>query len=173
MKLIVFSDSHHRNVTDMLAVIRAENPDVVLHLGDVVEDVDDIRSVFPDLQIYQVCGNNDFGWQSDGISDNLVVCAEQVRIFITHGHLFGVRRNTKMLAKEARKNNCQAALYGHTHRAGISQEDDILIANPGSISLPYTADPPSYLRLTVTGNTIEPKLFYLENRKKKHKWYYR
>lgn len=164
MKLIVFSDSHRRNITDMLAIIEEEKPDAVLHLGDVAEDADDIRAVFPQLQLFQVCGNND--WTSE-IPENLVVRAEQARIFITHGHLHGVRRHTRTLAAAAKKSGCGAALYGHTHRAEIHEEDGILIANPGSISMPYVAEPPSYLRLTVTGATIQPELVYLAETQRK------
>lgn len=164
MKLVVFSDSHHRNSTDMLAIIEEEQPDAVLHLGDVVEDAENIRAVFPQLQLFQVCGNND--WTSE-FPDNLVVCAEESRIFITHGHLHGVRRNTRGLVAAAKKSNCNAALYGHTHRAEVHEEDGILVANPGSMSMPYVAEPPSYLRLTVTGRAIEPELVYLKEIQKK------
>lgn len=165
MKLIVFSDSHRRNISDMLVIIDEEKPDAVLHLGDVVGDVNDIRSVYPALTVYQVRGNNDFGWGSQTIEDNLIVKVGQVKLFLTHGHLYGVRRNTKALAAAAYRNNCQAALYGHTHAAEISYTNGMLIANPGSISMPYTAEPPSYLRLVIDGTEIQPEIVYLD---KKH-----
>lgn len=168
MKLIVFSDSHRANITDMLVIIDEEKPDAVLHLGDLTADVDDIRCVHPDVPVYNVRGNND--WNVDGVKDSMIICAEQARIFITHGHLYGVRRNTLALEEAARKNGCNAALYGHTHEAEITQKRDMLIANPGSISMPYTADPPSYLRLEIHGRHIEPELVYLEMQKKK-RWY--
>lgn len=167
MKLVVFSDSHHANITDMLAVIDEEKPDAVLHLGDLVADVDDVRNVYPDLQVYNVRGNND--WNVDA-PDKMVVCAEQVRIFITHGHLHGVRRNTHALEEAARKNHCTVALYGHTHAAEIRQRGDMLVANPGSISMPYTMEPPSYLCLIIHGETVEPELVYLQQSKKK-RWF--
>ena len=156
-KLLVFSDSHCRNSLDMLSIIEEEQPDAVLHLGDMVSDVEDIRSVFPELTVHQVCGNND--WGSD-VPEMLVVRVEQVRIFMTHGHLHQVRRNTVKLAAAAREHHCNAALYGHTHEAEIHREGDILVANPGSIGMPYFS-PASYLRLTVSGNQITPELIYL------------
>ena len=161
MKLIVFSDSHRRNVSDMLAIIEEEAPDAVIYLGDVCDDADDIRSVFPDLPLHEVRGNNDFGWRAETVPLRAVVEAEQVRIFITHGHLYGVRKGTFALAADAKKEHCQAALYGHTHEAEIDHTDGILIANPGSISRPRSFAPPSYLRLTVSGTQIEPELIYL------------
>ena len=107
MKLLVFSDSHRANITDMLALIDEEKPDAVAHLGDLVCDVEDIRFVYPELPVYSVRGNND--WGDDETPNSLVVCAEQVRLFLTHGHLFGVRRNTKRLTQEAQQAGCQVA----------------------------------------------------------------
>ncbi len=162
MKLLVFSDSHRRNTSDMLSIIDEEKPDVVLHLGDVVDDVEDIRSVYPDLKVYNVRGNNDYGWHAQDVQDNLIVCVGQIKLLLTHGHLYGVRRNTKALAATARKHGCQIALYGHTHEARLNWDGGILIANPGSISLPYVAAPPSYLRLVIEGTQIQPEIVYLD-----------
>lgn len=168
MKLLVFSDSHRANITDMLALIDEEKPDAVVHLGDLVSDVEDIHFVYPELPVYNVRGNND--WGDDETPNSMVVPVEHVRLFLTHGHLYGVRRDTKRLVEAARAEDCQVALYGHTHRAEIHQEDGILVANPGSISRPYTAEPPSYLRLTIQGDAIESELVYLKNTKKKRLW---
>ena len=165
MKLIVFSDSHRRNSSDMLVIIDEEKPDAVLHLGDVVDDVDDIRSVYPDLKVYNVRGNNDYGWNAQDVPDKLIVQAGKVRLFLTHGHLYGVRRNTKALASAARRNGCQMALYGHTHEAEIDRDGGILIANPGSISMPYVVAPPSYLRLEIEGMDIRPEIVYLDHKR--------
>lgn len=160
MKLIVFSDSHHANITDMLSIIDEEKPDVVIHLGDLVADVDDIRAVFPEVPVYYVRGNND--WHVEDVRDAAIVCANSMRIFITHGHLYGVRRNTHALEAEARKHGCQIALYGHTHTAEITRKKDMLIANPGSISMPYSSAPPSYLRLDIQNHQVKPELVYLK-----------
>lgn len=160
MKLIVFSDSHHANITDMLAIIDEEKPDAVLHLGDLTADVDDIRCVYPDLPVYHVRGNND--WNVEDVKDSLIVSVGSINIFMTHGHLYGVRRNTRSLEQAARRNGCHVALYGHTHEAEITQKKDMLIANPGSISMPYNWEPPSYLRLEIKKDKIEPELVYLK-----------
>ena len=157
MKLIVFSDSHHANITDMLAIIDEEKPDAVLHLGDLTADVDDIRCVFPDLHVYNVRGNND--WNVENVKDSLVVHAGSANIFLTHGHLYGVRRNTRALEAAARQNGCNVALYGHTHEAEITRKKDMLIANP------------SYLRLNIRKDQVEPELVYLERQKSYTHWF--
>lgn len=161
MKLIVFSDSHRRKIMDMIDIVETEKPDAVLHLGDVTEDAEDIRFACPNTAMFNVRGNNDWGSNAE---DSQIICAEQVRIFITHGHLYHVRRGTRTLAQLARQNHCTAALYGHTHEAEIERDGELLIANPGSIGLPYNG-PPSYLRLTITGDSIAPELVYLKRQR--------
>ena len=42
MKVLVFSDSHG-NETNMITAIEQETPDMVLHLGDCWEDVQELR----------------------------------------------------------------------------------------------------------------------------------
>lgn len=156
VKLLVFSDSHRRNV-DMLAAIEEEQPDVVLHLGDMVRDAENIEAAFPQQKLFYVRGNND--WNSDAEED-LMIRVGSKRILLTHGHLYGVRMGTRRLEEYARKNRCDIALYGHTHRAEQHRDGDVLIANPGSISMPYYGKP-SYLRLTIKGNDVLSEIIYL------------
>lgn len=158
MKLLVFSDSHGRTL-DMLSCIDEECPDVIFHLGDMVRDVEDIRSVYPDIPLYHVCGNND--WRSDA-PETVIVTLGGVRFFLTHGHLHRVRSTTKRLASDARSHECQVALFGHTHITHCKYENGVLVANPGSISLPYR-EAPSYLRIIVENGTAKPEHVWLED----------
>ena len=87
-----------------------------------------------------------------------------------HNDLDALIRQISQLTQEAQQAGCQVALYGHTHRAEVHEEDGVLVANPGSISMPYTAQPPSYLRLTIAGDRVQPELIYLKNTKKKRLW---
>lgn len=144
MKILVFSDSHGHTI-DMLSCIDEECPDAVFHLGDMVSDVLDIRSAYPDLPVYNVRGNNDWCCEEP---ESLIVKVRGIRFFLTHGHQYRVRSTTKRIAAEARSRNCQVALFGHTHITCLEQSDDLIVANPGSISLPYREEP-SYLRIIV------------------------
>lgn len=160
MKALVFSDTHGRTL-EMLQAIDKEQPDMVLHLGDCVPDVDDIANVFDGLPVRNVCGNND--WSSDA-PESMIVTLGGVRVFLTHGHLFNVRRNRNMLVREARRNHCAVALYGHTHQTELGQYGEVLVCNPGSISMPYF-EPPSYLRLTAGFGRIKPELVFLKKKR--------
>ena len=82
MKLLVFSDSHG-NVANMEDAVRREEPDQVLHLGDVVRDADALRRRFPDLPMTRVRGNCDA--RSDVPEECLLERAGR-RLLLMHGH---------------------------------------------------------------------------------------
>ena len=52
MKILIFTDSHGYNVS-MACAVEREAPDMVLHLGDHMDDARELESVFPRLT---VCG---------------------------------------------------------------------------------------------------------------------
>ena len=57
-------------------------------------------------------------------------------MLVTHGHYYFVSRNHDRLVEKAREDNCQIAMYGHTHTPVIEEEDGILVINPGSLTYP-------------------------------------
>lgn len=146
MKILIFADSHGYNVS-MACAIEREAPDMVLHLGDHTDDAREMQTVFPNLTVCAVRGNNDY-FDRD-VLEHAVVSAGGVRIFLTHGHREQVySREGDMVARCAREEGCGFAFFGHTHRMYLEREHGVLVCNPGSISLPR-GGPPSYGRLTV------------------------
>lgn len=89
MKVLVFSDSHG-NETNMITAIEQETPDMVLHLGDCWEDVQELRWIYPELAIEQVPGNCD-----DVPLEELerVIQVAGYRLAFCHGHSRGVKRD--------------------------------------------------------------------------------
>jgi hypothetical protein len=144
MKILAFSDSHKRTMR-MIECIEEEMPDMLFHLGDMADDTIDLRSVFPEIPLICVRGNNDWG---SALPEKEIVAVQGTRFFLTHGHRYRVRAATDQLAEAARAAGCQAALYGHTHEALLEEHADLTIANPGSITLPH-GERPSYLRITI------------------------
>jgi putative phosphoesterase len=56
---------------------------------------------------------------------------------MTHGHLCSVSYGTQELARQALGNECDIAIFGHTHRPKIDDSSErLLILNPGSITFP-------------------------------------
>ena len=58
------------------------------------------------------------------------------RIFVTHGHYYGVSMDVSGVVDEARDRGCNIALFGHTHKPFLEDIDGILTLNPGSLTYP-------------------------------------
>lgn len=131
MKLAVFSDSHG-SPQKMLDAIERLKPDIVVHLGDGEGDVALVKKHFPTLPLYAVKGNCDYRTMKPE-TKLFDVCG--VKIFITHGHLYGVKSTRARLIDEAVRRGAGIAMYGHTHKAQLMQADGFTLLNPGSCGL--------------------------------------
>jgi uncharacterized protein len=153
-KILVVSDSHGSN--KLLASIRQihSNVDYAFCLGDTYLDIDD-----PQLNGYiSVQGNNDFNDMPF-----VEICSfEDARIYLTHGHLQYVGYDQHALPIEAIKNDCNIALYGHTHSLAFDTIDGIPCICPGSISQPRGRRFPTYLVLCVGNGLIHIKTYHAE-----------
>lgn len=128
MKIAVFSDTHKK--TDIMReVVGADCPEMIIHLGDHDSDAAVLRQDYPFIPVYSVCGNCDYDSQEP---EERVLSIGSIRIFVTHGHLFYVREGIDFLVYEAKKHNCQLALYGHTHLADYQEVDGVTVVNPGT-----------------------------------------
>lgn len=129
MRVAVFSDSH-RMMQNMTDAVISVNPDQIIHLGDCVSDAHELSVLFFPKETICVSGNNDF--MSTEPSFRIIeICG--TRIFITHGHKYGVKYGLSALQNEARTAGCGIALFGHTHKAQSREEGGVLLLNPGSI----------------------------------------
>lgn len=130
MKAIVLSDSH-KNFNSIRRAIEKE-PDInlIIHAGDVQRDVDDILDAWPELPCEFVLGNNDFNVFN--VPTQRVFVFGGKKIFLTHGHLYGVRHSTFRLVQEAKKHHADICIFGHTHLPLLTEQDGIQILNPGS-----------------------------------------
>ena len=132
MKLLVLSDSHS-SLHFMRSCIQAVRPDTVIHLGDHYDDAQVLAQENPHLIVHQVPGNCDQYRCPINTPRNLCYPIGGVRIFMTHGHGHFVKQGIGGLLADARRTQAQVVLYGHTHRAYCSREEDGLwVMNPGS-----------------------------------------
>lgn len=113
----------------MYDAIERLRPDAVIHLGDHLEDAESMESVFSGVDFYHVPVNCDFFTSAP---PSLTISLDGVRIFLTHGHLFGVKSGLTRLTLEARRVGAQLALFGHTHRALLEEQDGLWLMNPGA-----------------------------------------
>ena len=128
MKLLVLSDTH-RSLGFACEAIEKERPDAVAHLGDHLSDAEDLSFAYPEPDFYYVPGNCDY---EPVVRPSMTIELAGVRIFLTHGHLFGVKSGTKALLSMAKDCGAQLALYGHTHIASLEEAGGVTLLNPGT-----------------------------------------
>ena len=152
MKTFVILSDTHRNIKplDKIATVLAEC-DYIIHLGDMAGDARELMRAYPE-KTYVLAGNNDFfGGESE-----LVLDAEERRIFACHGHRYGVKSGTERLVAAAKERLCDIALYGHTHEAEVREENGVLLINPGCMTA--YAPHKSYCYLVVNGKKAVPTI---------------
>lgn len=151
MKLSVFSDSHGRS-NAMIAAIKSSSPDMIIFLGDGESDVQIIKKQFPHIPLRAVRGNCDINSAFPEID---VFSSDGVGIFMTHGHLFGVKSGSYYaLSEAADKAGATLALYGHTHVASIEQIGNIRTLNPGSCG----GGTPSYAEVEIQNGSFSCRI---------------
>lgn len=142
MKVLIVSDSH--GLTEELDHIKKRHHDVeyMIHCGD-----SELPSDHPSLHDFEaVKGNCDF---DQGLPNELVKDYQNVRIFITHGHLYNVKMSLLNLSFRAKELGANIVCFGHSHLAGVEKIDDIIYINPGSIRMPRLRKEKTYVILEV------------------------
>ncbi len=98
--------------------------------GNCDSEVDEMVLNFPMMATYSILLYNDR------------------RLFLTHGHIYNENNLPKLSAGDV-------FIYGHTHIPVAEKKGDIIVINPGSITLPKENNPNSYGVLE--GNTFKIK----------------
>lgn len=130
MRIVVVSDSHKDYYSLQKAVISQPTAEVVVFCGDGDEDIDTLSMSIPNKMIVAVRGNCD--WCSEKrYSEEITL--EDKKLFITHGHLFGVKSNYSQIINQAHLLETDILLFGHTHVPYTSYDNGMYIMNPGSI----------------------------------------
>lgn len=155
MRLLVLSDTHG-DISKACIIINEIKDliDGVIHLGDVVEDADKIRKLYSFLPVYNISGNCDFS----NVPTMDTLCLEEKRIFITHGHLFGVNYDTTKLVYKTMEAGADIALFGHTHIPYLEKIHDVYVMNPGSLSRPRGGSKANYGVIKIENGVITPTL---------------
>lgn len=155
MRIGILSDTHGNLELARLAISKMGWVDCLLHAGDHYRDAKAL-SENKELPVYAVVGNCD--WDVSEPEDLLVNAAGK-RIWLTHGHKYGVKTDHQMLLDKANAHNIDIVVYGHTHRAVMEEVDGILIFNPGSLTYPRGARGPTYGVIEIYQNEIIAHIF--------------
>lgn len=133
MRILVLSDSHSA-MRFMRQAINTVKPEAVIHLGDHYDDAAALAEEYSHIQFHQVPGNCDRYRCPPDTPLIMYYSIGGVKFYMTHGHLHSVKSILTRLLSDARAQNAQAVLYGHTHIADCRQEDNLWILNPGTCS---------------------------------------
>ena len=149
MEVLILSDSHgrSRNITEVLAR-QKQNPDLFIHLGDGLRDLDAI-DYFPSMPpFYAVKGNCDafeFSLSFPCHEEDLLALGGHTA-FLTHGARYGVKGGLGALLAAAAQKGADLVLYGHTHTPhleilekgtelrGVILQRPMYVFNPGSLA---------------------------------------
>ncbi|AOR22553.1 YfcE family phosphodiesterase [Clostridium taeniosporum] len=156
MLIAVISDTHRMKNYINIAKKNINKADMVIHLGDNIEDAEEILKDFHG-EVYIVSGNCDY---SDKYPKEGILNIEDTRIFFTHGDLYGVKYGLNNIYYKTKELNADIGLFGHTHISMIERYDDVILMNPGSISLPRNNG--RHIGFIEVEKGIEPSV-YLEN----------
>ncbi len=146
MRILIVSDTHRKNDNYFRVLERLKPLDMVLHCGDV-EGSEYALSESADCPVIMVSGNNDFFSE---LPRERELNIEKYKVWITHGHNYGVYMGPEMLKQEARARGVDVVMFGHTHRPYLEIEEDLITLNPGSLSYPrQDGRKPSYIIMEI------------------------
>jgi uncharacterized protein len=135
-----------------LAVEKLGKVDMLFHLGDYAIDAERISDSLGGVPFFAVKGNNDVG---SVYPERRIELVEDAWIMLVHGDRF---YNLYQLINTARDSRCSAVLFGHTHVPLLQANGELLIVNPGSLSLPRQGSRSSCALLEVEGRDVNVKI---------------
>lgn len=152
-------------------------------LGDTHGRIEEIKQELKKLSIKHFLYTGDFygdakrlahhlGISFDGVLGNcdppnpeaqeeIIVEWAGQKIFIVHGHQYGVKASLNRLYYRAKELQANIVLYGHTHMPMEEIIEDILFINPGSPSRPRGGAKPSFALLELTDKGVKHKIITL------------
>lgn len=158
MRILCAGDTHG-DISRLCNVLKdtAELIDAFIHTGDCETDAAEIARKFPDLPVYSVCGNCDYGRLAPPVRID-EICGK--RVLITHGHRYDVNYSLMQLAYTALENRADICFFGHTHIPLIEKYDNLTIVNPGSLSRPRGGSKHSYAVVEIddASGEVTPKI---------------
>src|SRR5699024_3613313 len=127
-KILLVSDSHGWE-EPLQAIAKRHDCHTYIHCGD-----SELQKSTEALSSYKVVqGNCD---RHGNFPNELVIEVDGFRIYVTHGHLYGVKGSLMKLQYRAAEVGAHIVCFGHSHIAYAEEIDQQLFLNPGSIRLP-------------------------------------
>lgn len=161
VRVAVVSDTHGEFRKLEQAVAQLGHVDWLIHAGDYLRDAARVAAVLGVVQehVIAVVGNCDFPLRAP---EQAEVTIGGVRIWVTHGHHFGVKHTVDRIYYRARELGVRVAIYGHSHVPVLADDGGLLLFNPGSLSDPrLPGDPPSCGLLEISEGRVKASHLFL------------
>ena len=128
MRIGVISDTHGDQATIRQVIKLLTDVDMWLHAGDCSQDVEYLKDLVavPVISVRGNCDGNSTAKIDEFVDD------DGHRIWLTHGHCYGVKQGTQDLVRWGKHHDVVAVVYGHTHVPDNHWCEGLLIFNPGS-----------------------------------------
>lgn len=162
MLVAVVSDTHMPRGSRRLPAAcldRLRTADLILHGGDVTGLAfwEELCALGPPVEA--VRGNADEPAVQALLPETRVVEAAGTRIGLVHVPGRAVGREARLLA---RLPDCDAIVYGHTHRPHVERVGTVWLLNPGSPTERRSAPSRSMIELRIAGGAASPTLIELD-----------
>lgn len=153
MRVGILSDSHGDLRRAERAVAQMGAVDLLVHAGDYYRDALHLGKVFG-IDVKAVVGNCDRSVPGP-VEEILEIRGR--RIYLTHGHLYGVKQGLLRLYYRTCEIGAEMVIYGHTHVARHGEIEGVYFLNPGSIARPRLQEKSTYavLEFQASGYTVE------------------
>ncbi len=151
--IVAFSDSHGTPIPSRLQGVAGEST-YVFFLGD---GANSLRDMPLHKGFVGVSGNCD----QPVLKKEEIVEVGNLKILLTHGDKYGVKRDLTSLYYRAQELGCTLAFYGHTHFADVTQYGGITFVCPGAIA-PSPLGKPSYAYVCIYQDKITTKIVELD-----------
>lgn len=154
MLIGVVADSHGSLAAIQAAIEALKGASVYIHAGDYYSD-----GLFlarkSGIRCYAVSGNCDIGPRGP---KELVIELGGKRIYLTHGHLHGVKYGLERLIDSGLKRMADVVIFGHTHVPMVDKSGGMLLFNPGSVSLGRSSSGNTVGLLDIKDGVVEPRI---------------
>lgn len=149
------------------ALLYAGDCDMLVHVGDGLGDGLSVAEEFG-LAFHGVSGNEDHAHRAEHADEKRITVAS-LALLLAHGHQMDVnpyhseaqwRRHVGKMAAWAKRRKADVFLFGHSHRALLTQKEGIIICNPGDMCY-GSAVPPGFVLIRVDGATATVRLMRL------------
>ena len=130
-RYLICSDIHGYFENFISILSREHDVCAVLVAGDLEMKTSELMRETKNIPCYVVRGNCDY-YRSPELPDELVITEGEHKIFLTHGHLYGVP-HLKRLLHQAKDKGCDYVVFGHTHQYFEKAEEGVMFLNPGAL----------------------------------------